>query len=89
MKVNKHSTVATNNGSAKDFISHLMEKDPEKRWTAEQAIKHPWLQGKAPAAKLARIDSFKDLLSSYNATRKKALDKRESASDEDLIANGL
>ena len=29
-------------GSAKDFIRHLMEKDPEKRFTCEQALQHPW-----------------------------------------------
>lgn len=29
-------------GSAKDFIQHLMEKDPEKRFTCEQALQHPW-----------------------------------------------
>jgi serine/threonine protein kinase len=27
---------------AKDFIRHLMEKDPEKRFTCEQALQHPW-----------------------------------------------
>lgn len=29
---------------AKDFISKLLEKSPEKRYTAEQACNHPWLQ---------------------------------------------
>lgn len=29
-------------GLAKDFIRHLMEKDPEKRFTCEQALQHPW-----------------------------------------------
>ena len=28
--------------SAKDFIRHLMEKDPDKRFTCEQALQHPW-----------------------------------------------
>lgn len=28
--------------AAKDFIRHLMEKDPEKRFTCEQALQHPW-----------------------------------------------
>lgn len=28
---------------AKDFISSLMEKDPTKRFTCEQALRHPWL----------------------------------------------
>uniref|UniRef100_A0A667WVC2 Calcium/calmodulin-dependent protein kinase 1Da n=1 Tax=Myripristis murdjan TaxID=586833 RepID=A0A667WVC2_9TELE len=31
--------------SAKDFISSLMEKDPAKRYTCEQALRHPWIAG--------------------------------------------
>ncbi|XP_051975044.1 calcium/calmodulin-dependent protein kinase type 1D [Xyrauchen texanus] len=31
--------------SAKDFISCLMEKDPAKRNTCEQALRHPWIAG--------------------------------------------
>lgn len=29
--------------SAKDFISCLMEKDPAKRYTCEEALRHPWI----------------------------------------------
>ncbi|KAG7238335.1 hypothetical protein INR49_031051, partial [Caranx melampygus] len=31
--------------SAKDFIVHLMEKDPIVRYTCEQALQHPWIAG--------------------------------------------
>ncbi|XP_029457004.1 calcium/calmodulin-dependent protein kinase type 1 isoform X4 [Rhinatrema bivittatum] len=31
--------------SAKDFIQHLMEKDPSKRYTCDQALQHPWIAG--------------------------------------------
>uniref|UniRef100_A0A8D0L5R2 Calcium/calmodulin dependent protein kinase I n=1 Tax=Sphenodon punctatus TaxID=8508 RepID=A0A8D0L5R2_SPHPU len=31
--------------SAKDFIRHLMERDPAKRFTCEQALQHPWIAG--------------------------------------------
>ncbi|XP_053169747.1 calcium/calmodulin-dependent protein kinase type 1D [Scomber japonicus] len=31
--------------SAKDFISSLMEKDPSKRFTCDQALRHPWIAG--------------------------------------------
>uniref|UniRef100_A0A665W3H2 Calcium/calmodulin-dependent protein kinase type 1D-like n=1 Tax=Echeneis naucrates TaxID=173247 RepID=A0A665W3H2_ECHNA len=31
--------------SAKDFISCLMEKDPKKRFTCDQALQHPWIAG--------------------------------------------
>lgn len=32
--------------SAKDLIDKLLEKDSEKRLTAPQALKHPWITGK-------------------------------------------
>ncbi|XP_065909896.1 calcium/calmodulin-dependent protein kinase type 1-like [Dysidea avara] len=31
--------------SAKNFITHLMELDPKKRYNCEQALKHPWICG--------------------------------------------
>ncbi|XP_029490844.1 calcium/calmodulin-dependent protein kinase type 1D-like isoform X2 [Oncorhynchus nerka] len=31
--------------SAKEFISSLMEKDPQKRFTCDQALAHPWIAG--------------------------------------------
>uniref|UniRef100_A0A3B3BH49 Calcium/calmodulin-dependent protein kinase Ib n=1 Tax=Oryzias melastigma TaxID=30732 RepID=A0A3B3BH49_ORYME len=31
--------------SAKDFIVHLMEKDPNTRYTCDQALLHPWIAG--------------------------------------------
>uniref|UniRef100_A0AAR2KGC4 Protein kinase domain-containing protein n=1 Tax=Pygocentrus nattereri TaxID=42514 RepID=A0AAR2KGC4_PYGNA len=31
--------------SAKDFIMHLMERDPSLRYTCEQALQHPWIAG--------------------------------------------
>ncbi|KAF4093609.1 hypothetical protein AMELA_G00004090 [Ameiurus melas] len=31
--------------SAKDFIVHLMERDPNQRYTCEQALQHPWIAG--------------------------------------------
>uniref|UniRef100_A0A7S1TI29 Protein kinase domain-containing protein n=1 Tax=Compsopogon caeruleus TaxID=31354 RepID=A0A7S1TI29_9RHOD len=35
---------------AKDLISKLMEVDPEKRYSAEQALHHPWIQDGVEAA---------------------------------------
>uniref|UniRef100_A0A8C4SB22 Calcium/calmodulin-dependent protein kinase 1Da n=1 Tax=Erpetoichthys calabaricus TaxID=27687 RepID=A0A8C4SB22_ERPCA len=37
--------------SAKDFISRLMEKDPTKRYTCEQALRHPWIAGDTALSK--------------------------------------
>lgn len=31
--------------SAKDFICHLLEKDPKERFTCEKALRHPWIDG--------------------------------------------
>uniref|UniRef100_A0A8D3CRG5 Protein kinase domain-containing protein n=1 Tax=Scophthalmus maximus TaxID=52904 RepID=A0A8D3CRG5_SCOMX len=31
--------------SAKDFIVHLMQKDPNTRYTCDQALQHPWICG--------------------------------------------
>uniref|UniRef100_H3CK38 Calcium/calmodulin-dependent protein kinase IGa n=1 Tax=Tetraodon nigroviridis TaxID=99883 RepID=H3CK38_TETNG len=33
--------------SAKDFIGNMMKKDPTKRFTTDQALKHPWVAGNA------------------------------------------
>lgn len=38
--------------SAKDFISCLMEKDPEKRYTCDQALQHPWWETNPTAPQL-------------------------------------
>lgn len=32
--------------SAKDLLSNLLNTDPAKRYTAEQALEHPWVQGR-------------------------------------------
>eukprot|EP01133_Synstelium_polycarpum_P014986 gene14986-17722_t len=31
---------------AKDLVSHLIEKNPERRYTYEQCLAHPWVTGK-------------------------------------------
>uniref|UniRef100_A0A673M204 Calcium/calmodulin-dependent protein kinase type 1-like n=1 Tax=Sinocyclocheilus rhinocerous TaxID=307959 RepID=A0A673M204_9TELE len=33
--------------SAKDFIVHLLQKDPAKRFNCDQALQHPWISGGA------------------------------------------
>ncbi|XP_021079181.2 calcium/calmodulin-dependent protein kinase type 1B isoform X2 [Mesocricetus auratus] len=33
--------------SAKDFIRHLLERDPQKRYTCQQALQHLWISGDA------------------------------------------
>lgn len=31
--------------SAKDLLSHLLDVNPSSRFTAEEALAHPWVQG--------------------------------------------
>jgi serine/threonine-protein kinase RCK2 len=31
--------------SAKDLLSHLLDVDPARRYTAEEALEHPWVRG--------------------------------------------
>lgn len=39
--------------SAKDLLSHLLDVNPINRYTAEQALEHPWVTGKeAPKGSL-------------------------------------
>merc|ERR1712232_121509 len=41
--------------SAKDLLSKLLNTEPSQRFTAEQALRHPWVQGRtaSPSALLA------------------------------------
>jgi len=50
---------------AKDFISKLLVLDPEKRYTAQQVLQHPWLKGKANKTALNNVE-----LGKYNQVRK-------------------
>lgn len=36
--------------SAKDFIRKMMEKNPSKRFTTEQALRHPWIIGETASS---------------------------------------
>ena len=38
---------ASLSASAKDLLEHLLEIDPDSRFTANQALQHPWVSGKA------------------------------------------
>ncbi|KAK2142313.1 hypothetical protein LSH36_971g00059 [Paralvinella palmiformis] len=53
--------------SAKDFISRLMCKDTKKRYTCQQALKHPWISGNTALNK--------DIHASVSAQMKKTFAK--------------
>ena len=44
-----HTTAA-----ARELISGLLEKDPAKRYTIEQALEHPWVTGEAGTAPISK-----------------------------------
>eukprot|EP00529_Nitzschia_sp_RCC80_P022447 CAMPEP_0113485668 /NCGR_PEP_ID=MMETSP0014_2-20120614/24601_1 /TAXON_ID=2857 /ORGANISM="Nitzschia sp." /LENGTH=491 /DNA_ID=CAMNT_0000379319 /DNA_START=273 /DNA_END=1748 /DNA_ORIENTATION=- /assembly_acc=CAM_ASM_000159 len=59
--------------SAKDLLSHLLDVNPARRYTAEQALEHPWVTGKtAPKGSLlaspGRISKSPNLRKKANRT---------------------
>jgi len=59
---------------AKDFIQHLLVKEPENRFTAEQALQHQWITSTAPDKAL----NIHQRMSQYNLERKEKA-KRQGA----------
>jgi len=55
--------------SAKDFIRHLLVKDPKDRFTAAQCLKHPWLNGDHGSTALAG-GKISEKMAAYNVNRK-------------------
>jgi len=55
---------------AKDFIRHLLVKDPEQRWTAKQCKEHPWLSGAFGSSKPLADGNIQGKMTSYNQKRK-------------------
>jgi len=48
--------------AARDLVGHLIEKNPERRYTAEQALQHPWVTGQ-------NVPNVKNLSSSVPSRR--------------------
>lgn len=46
----QHDSFKSVSDEAKDMISKLLVKDPTKRFSAEQAYNHPWIQMSEPDA---------------------------------------
>jgi calcium/calmodulin-dependent protein kinase I len=57
---------------AKDFIRHLLVKNPEERFNADQALEHPWITSTAPDKAL----NIHQRMSQYNLARKEQQAKR-------------
>lgn len=67
---------------AKDFIKHLLVKNPKERLTAEEALQHEWLaDGNASDKKLKKVGSK---LEKYNVERKEEKNRRDAAFQDNL-----
>mmetsp|Transcript_22174 Transcript_22174/g.48488 ORF Transcript_22174/g.48488 Transcript_22174/m.48488 type:complete len:507 (-) Transcript_22174:191-1711(-) len=56
---------------AKNLIRHLIEMDPQKRFTAEQTLRHEWIAKKAPKAVGAHLQSnFVNKLKGFRSLHK-------------------
>jgi serine/threonine protein kinase len=54
---------------AKQLVVHLLTVNPQRRWTAEQALKSPWMTATAPALRLHEND-LSEALSRIRARRR-------------------
>lgn len=45
---------ASTSAAARELVSGLLEKDPHKRYTIDQALAHPWVAGGATDAPISR-----------------------------------
>jgi len=52
--------------AAKNLIRHLLVKDPKKRYTAQQCLQDPWVQGSGLSKKALKMKELKD----YHSVRK-------------------
>jgi len=65
--------------SAKDLLSHLLDVNPRTRYTAEQALRHPWVTGEqAPKENLLQSPG-------RIKTTPKRTDRRDASRDYDAI----
>lgn len=64
--------------SAKDLLSHLLDVNPRTRYTAEQALYHPWVQGET-APRGSWLASPGRILKSPGTTSRKTLNNDNNA----------
>lgn len=53
--------------SAKDLISHLLEVDPEKRYTIQEFLAHPWIKDAGPTPREEK--KVPEVLRAFDASR--------------------
>ncbi|KJE92873.1 calcium/calmodulin-dependent protein kinase I [Capsaspora owczarzaki ATCC 30864] len=59
--------------SAKDFIRHLLTIDPEQRFTADQALEHPWIASDAASDKNIHSSVSTQLKKNFKSKWKKTI----------------
>jgi calcium/calmodulin-dependent protein kinase I len=62
---------------AKDFIKHLLVKNPEERFNADQALEHIWITSTAPDKSL----NIHQRMSQYNLARKEQAKRTDGDSE--------
>lgn len=60
--------------SAQDLISHLLTVDPEKRFTIQEFLAHPWIRGNGPTPREERKKP--DMLRAFDSSRFEEAGKR-------------
>lgn len=64
--------------TAKDLISHLLEVDPEKRYTIKEFLNHPWIRTAGPSPREERRDLGPGgMLRSFDASKFADGEKRQ------------
>jgi len=64
---------------AKDFIRHLLVKNPEERFNADQALEHTWITSTAPDKAL----NIHQRMSQYNLARKEQAKRTDGDSESE------
>lgn len=69
---------------AKDLIRHLLVKNPEERFTAQQCKEHPWILGQGLTDKKLnpRIDKLSDMIKDDKKNRANNQNKEDSSSSK-------
>ncbi|KAK3330024.1 Pkinase-domain-containing protein [Apodospora peruviana] len=62
--------------SAQDLISHLLDVDPEKRYTIKEFLAHPWIRGSGPTPRADKVLNSDGVLRAFDASKIVDGDKR-------------
>ena len=67
-----HEPFQRHSPAAKEFLQCLIKKDVNERYTAEQALNHPWIQNSASHSTVPNSDATaEDFKETYNLLRQR------------------